>query len=199
MTAKQALDGYAKLQKDVQRWNDEVLGRGIVKTKVKVSKDLIEVETTQFDPDPASRAVRVAILGGETARTAIAVRDGRLFRVQGPNPRELLQKIGTHKSDMVKAPVLAATLASHGDAEGLAYFDVLTLVNASFKGVKDPTGKQVAAMLSAVPGLTELRAPMAFIVRGGATKGIDFQIPFQTFVNVAQVVRPFVGKMGAGP
>ena len=199
VTPKRALDGYAAMLNHVQGWNDEVVGRGIVKTKVKRSKDVIEIETTKFESDPTERAVRVALYGGDTIRSAVAVRDGRLFQVQGANPRELLRQIGAQKSDMAKAPILTATLARHRGAEGLAYFDFLSLFTATTRGVRYPAAKQVIAMMGAVPGLTELRAPLVLTLRGGATTGIDVQIPFQAFVNVAQVVRPFMGLMGAQP
>jgi hypothetical protein len=199
VTPKRALDGYAAMLNDVQPWNNELLGRGKTTTKVKRSKDLIEVETTQSEAEPAARAVRVSLLGGDTVRNAVTVRDGRLVQVQGPNPRELLEQLGARKGDVSKAPILASTLTRYKEAEGLFYFDFMSLFSSALKGVQDPTGKQLGAMMGAVPGLVDLRAPLVVTLRGGATTGVDVQIPFQSLANVAHVVSPFVGKMGAAP
>ena len=197
VTPKRALDGYAALLNDMQPWSEETLGVGSEKTKVRRSKDLIEFETTSSVSDPTGRAARQALLGGDVAHNAVMVRDGRLVHVQAQDPRALLKQVGSHATDLDKAPILASTLTRHKNAEGLVYFDFISLLSSTTKGIQDPSAKQLGAMLGAVPGLTELRAPVVVTLRGGATTGFDLQFPFESLANVARVVRPFVGKMGA--
>ena len=90
-------------------------------------------------------------------------------------------------------------MARYKDAEGLFVFDFVSLLSTTSKAAAEPTMKQLAAMMGAVPGLTELRAPLVVAFHGGATSGVDVQIPFESLANAARVVRPFIGKMGASP
>jgi hypothetical protein len=198
VTPARALDGYAQAFKSSQAWNDEVMGKKKSRVTVKRSKDLVEIEVYAPSPDPRSRAMEKAMWGGDLQKHAVVARDGRLLVAQGRVPREILQRWG-QPAKAGGAPIFENVAGRTRGAELLMFMDLMSVVGAVSKAAEDPSVKQVGAMLNAVPGLSELRAPMVLAMWGGKTTAFDLQFPYQTLANVAQVVRPFMGMMGGPP
>jgi hypothetical protein len=198
VTPARALDGYADAFKSTQAWNNEVMGSKKSRVTVKKSKDVVEIEVLAPNPDPRSRAMQKAMWGGDLQKYALAVRDGRLLVAQGAKPREVLQR-WDQPAKAGAAPIFDGVSGRTRGAEVLLYLDLMSFVGAVSKAAEDPSVKQVGAMMNAVPGLSELRAPLVMSMWGGKTTAFDFQFPFQTLANVAQVVRPFMGMMGGPP
>jgi hypothetical protein len=48
-------------------------------------------------------------------------------------------------------------------------------------------------MLSALPGMAQLRLPLVAHYRGGDALTAELRIPLSTLTNAANVVRPFIG------
>jgi hypothetical protein len=64
---------------------------------------------------------------------------------------------------------------------------------------KELPGSQMATVVAALPGMTELRAPFWFMARGGASLTGDFRISLGSLENVAKVVRGMLSAAGAKP
>jgi hypothetical protein len=200
VTAARALDNYAALMQGSQAWQDEILGNKKSKTKIKRSKDVLEVEMTVPNPDPAGRAVQRAMWGGDVQRYAMTVKDGRLVQAQGPKPLDILAKWKAAPAAAPgAAPIFTAALDRTKGADVLVFIDLVSFFSSIGKNAQEPQMKQLGAMMGAVPGLNDLKAPLVLAVWGGKTTAIDLQLPYQSLANVAQVVRPFVGMMGGQP
>jgi hypothetical protein len=196
-TPARALDSYAQAFKNSQAWNDELLGKKKTKVTVRRSKELVEIDVQTAGLDARSRALTQAMWGGDVQRYAIAVRDARLVQAQGAKPKEILRR--WDQPGRGAAPIFDGVASRTRGAEVLAFVDLMSMVGAGTKAADDPSVRQVGAMMNAVPGLAELRAPLVLAVWGGKTTAIDLQLPYQSLVNVAQVVRPFMGMMGGPP
>jgi hypothetical protein len=197
VTPERALTAYTGMIKEAQGWQDELIGKKS-KIKVKRSKDLLEVEMTMPQADPATRAMQQAMWGGDTQRYVVTVRDGRVVQAVGSKPRELLES-WSKAAPAGNAPIFAGATARTRGAEILFFADPVAFFGAMVKGAQDPSVKQAGAMMNAVPGLATLQAPVVFAVWGGKTTAFELQLPFQSLANVAQVVRPFMGMMGGPP
>jgi hypothetical protein len=149
------------------------------------------------NPEPAARAMQRAMWVGDTQKYVLAVRDGRVVQAQGLKPREVLARWSAG-GGAGTTPIFASAAARTRGADVLIYSDLVALIAAGAKSADDPSVKQVGAMVNAVPGLTELKAPLVIALWGGKTSALELQLPIQTLTNVAQVVRPFMGMMGAG-
>jgi hypothetical protein len=117
---------------------------------------------------------------------------------QGPRPREILQR-WDQPAKAGAAPIFESVAGRTRGAELLLFIDLMSIVGAVSQAAEDPSVKQVGAMMNAVPGLSQLRAPVVMALWGGKTTAFDLQFPYQTLANVAQVVRPFMGMMGGPP
>jgi hypothetical protein len=193
----QALASYAAALKGTQAWQDEVLGKKKSKVTIKPSKDIIDVEVSLTYPDQKSRELQRVMWGGDTQKFSMQARDGRLWLAQGAKPRELLRTAG--EPGKGTAPIFTSVAARTKGAEALFFMDLMALVSSFSKTADDPSVKQLGAMTGAVPGLSELRAPLVFALWAGKTTAFDVQFPYQSFANVATVVRPFMGAMGGPP
>jgi hypothetical protein len=119
-------------------------------------------------------------------------------QAQGSRPREILQR-WDQPAKAGAAPIFENVAGRTKGAEVLVFVDLMSFLNAVGKAADDPSVKQVGAMMNAVPGLSELRAPLVVAMWGGKTTAVDLQLPYQTLANLAQVVRPFMGMMGGPP
>jgi hypothetical protein len=196
VTPDRALGAYTAMMKDMQGWQDELLGPKKSKIKFKRSKDLLEMEISMSNPDPATRAMQRAMWGGDSQKYVLAIRDGRVVQAQGIKPREVLERWGTGTAAV--PPIFASTLARTKGAEVLIYSDLVALIASGIKAAQEPSLKQAGAMMGAVPGLADLKAPLVIALWGGKTTALELHFPIQTLTNIAQVVRPFMGMMGAG-
>ena len=201
--ASRALDRYVAFLQSSNVWEAEIDGRKPKSLKVKRTGKVVEIEKTVEGRDPQAMAIVKAIIGGEVARTALTVKDGRVVLAVGAKPREILDRYGKQQPTATTAPILTRTLLDTAGADFLGLVDVASVLTSIY-GKVQMTGKDLGNMtltgiVAAVPGLADLRVPVVLLGRGGKVPAIEFQVPFGSLQNLARVVSPFMGQMGAAP
>ena len=68
-----------------------------------------------------------------------------------------------------------------------------------FEATTDPKLHEALVMLRAIHGFDELHAPVGLTARTGARAAYELHLPFETLRNVAGLMRPYMGVMGATP
>jgi hypothetical protein len=181
-------------------WEAELDGRKPTPLKVKRTGKVVETEKPLAAKDARVLSMVKAVLGGSVVHTAMTVKNGRVVFAIGRNPRELLDRYGKGPGlTGDAAPILKRTLLDTAGAHFLGAFDVASLLGKGLAQSGEPMGQQFGAMMAAVPGLAELRAPLVLSGSGGKAPAIEFQVPFGSLQNVARVVSAFMGQMGASP
>jgi hypothetical protein len=193
---KGALDAALALLKGQQAWEAELFGVKPGPAKIKRTGSLIEMEKPIENRDKLGRALAKAMAGGETVRSAITVKDGRLLHATGREPRKALGRYGATSSGH-SAPLVEAALARAKGAELFVALDVVGLGLGMLSKNRDIPGSQLAALATAVPGVLEMKAPFVMSLRGGASLVGDFRIPLGSLDNVAKVVRGMLGPVPA--
>jgi hypothetical protein len=198
--AARALDRYLAFLQSSNAWDAEVDGHKPKPLKVKRAGKVVEIEKAIEARDPQVMAVMKSILGGDVARSALTVKDGRVVLAVGAKPRELLDRYGRQQAPMkTAAPIVARTLLDTASANGVGLGDVMAILSKVAANSKELAGQPLVGMMAAVPGLADMHAPVVLTSRGGAVPAIEFQVPFATLQNVARVVSAFMGQMGAMP
>jgi hypothetical protein len=193
----EVLDRYAKFMTTLYRWGDELTGERTGKLKVRRRGDVLEIEEPIMQTqNPSARALAIFASGGEHRHHLLIVRDNRLLMVQGPDARARLADFGKNAPPPATAPIRAATLSRTAGADGIVLLDFISMVVRVAQQANDPTTNQLKLMFAAVPGLANLRAPLAMIVRSGPKLTIELQAPYGSLENTANVARPFMGVMG---
>jgi hypothetical protein len=201
--ASRAVDRYVAFLQSSNLWEAEIDGRKAKPVKVKRAGKVVEIEKTVEGKDPQAMAVLKALMGGDVARTALTVKDGRVVLAVGTKPREILDHYGKQQPIDTAAPILARTLLDTAGADFLGLVDGASVLTSIY-GKMQMTGKDLGnmsltGMLAAVPGLADLRVPVVLSGRGGKAPAIEFQVPFGSLQNVARVVSAFMGQMGVAP
>jgi hypothetical protein len=192
------LDQYLAFLRTASSWNGGMTGRAASPPRAQRHGAVLEVEEPLSDGVRLSSETRRQLLGGDTRRPAATVSGGALVTAQAAQPRELLASLtGPHPA--AAAPALLAMALQR--SSGAHAFCVLGLPSAIMKltaGSTDPSLRQAHRMMLAVPGLSELRAPLFAAVR--ADRGLDLEVavPAESLENVGHVLRPFMGVMGGG-
>jgi hypothetical protein len=189
---KAAMDAAIALLTSQNAWEAELEGRKATPLKIKRKKDSVEVEKKIQNADPTARAVAKAMAGGDTIKTVIAVKSGRLVQGTGQKAADLVKGYGP-VADSKNAPLVAATLAGSKGTEGVASVDVVAVVLKLFGKAKDLPGAQVATMAAALPGVAEMQAPFVFGLQTGAMLTADFRIPLGSLDNIGKVVQSVLG------
>ncbi len=196
--AKAELDAAVALVKAQQAWEAEIYGQKLSPLKIKRTGGVAEIEKKIENRDKTARDLAKALAGGDTVRTALTVKDGRLLQATGREARKTLAGYGASGSGK-GAPLVAAALARTQGAEGMASVDVVSMVLRVLGKAKDLPGSQMVAVAAALPGMAGMKAPFLFTLRGGPSLTGDFRIPLGSLENVAKVVRGMFGPAGAGP
>ena len=161
---------------------------------------MVEIEKAIERKNPQATALLKAIMGGDAVQTALTVKDRRVVLAMGPKPREILDRYGKPQESMkTAAPILARSLLDTAGADYLGLVDVVSVLGKVLANSKELGGSTLAAMMTAVPGLADLRAPMVLNGHGGSVAAIEIQVPFGSLQNIARVVSAFMGQMGAPP
>jgi hypothetical protein len=197
-SAKAELDAAVALVKAQQAWEAEIYGQKLSPLKIKRMGGVVEIEKKIENRDKTARDLAKALAGGDTVRTALTVKDGRLLQATGREARKTLAGYGASGSGK-GAPLVAAALARTQGAEGMASVDVVSMVLRVLGKAKDLPGSQMVAVAAALPGMAEMKAPFLFTLRGGPSLTGDFRIPLGSLESVAKVVRGMFGPAGAGP
>jgi hypothetical protein len=148
-----------------------------------------------------------AFMGGDSMKYAAAVRDGTLVQFQGAAPRARLAAWTLHPTAAVptaarpeaRSEVMEQALARVRGYAAMALFDPLLPLFKVFEHAADPQSRQLAIMLGALPGLSTTRTPLMVAAPAGPNLAGELHIPVVTFDNIAKLIRPFVGIMGAAP
>ncbi len=189
-----ALERYVAFVEASNAWGAEMEGRKPVAIKIKRSRGLIELETPVQNRD--ARAVLKTLFGGEVIKSAVTVKKGHLVQAIGRTPRDVLATYGK-PSKVGPGPIVTAALAEAQGAESAGVVDVASLVMRLLGAGEDPMVRQAALSVSLIPGVSELRVPLALDVRGGSLLSVDLRAPLGSLENIAKVVRAFMGGMGA--
>ncbi|HLK88430.1 MAG TPA: hypothetical protein VKZ18_00970 [Polyangia bacterium] len=199
---REVLERYVDLTRALHGWMAPLGGVAQPPPVIERHGEAVEIDEPQApDRDRIAEAARRSALGGDdTRRTAVMVKDGRLLTAQGRHPRDLLAAFARAPATATprSGGELAAALAHTTRANDVLLFD-LPAIFMTIAGSDDPSLRQIRHLIAAVPGLAELRAPLALTLSGGAD-GIELALsaPTATLENVARLVRPFMGTMG-GP
>ncbi len=198
--AAQALDRYVAFLQSSNLWEAEIDGRKPTPLKVKRRGKVVEIEKAIERKNPQATALLKAIMGGDAVQTALTVKDRRVVLAMGPKPREILDRYGKPQESMkTAAPILARSLLDTAGADYLGLVDVVSVLGKVLANSKELGGSTLGAMMTAVPGLADLRAPMVLNGHGGSVAAIEIQVPFGSLQNIARVVSAFMGQMGAPP
>lgn len=194
---KAVLDAYVAVMQAVPGWQSEFLGIELVKPKIKRSATVVEIDQKVVAVDPKQRKLMTALMGGDFQKIAVQVKDGRLVYTSGPNARALLDTVKTAGEHASLSPTQATALSRTKGYDAAMQIDLAQFLIGIFDKSASPDMQPAMAMLNAVPGIRDLEMPLVFAVQSGAAQAFEFQIPFSSLQNVAKIVRPFVGMMGA--
>jgi hypothetical protein len=198
--AARALDRYLAFLRSSNVWNAEIEGYKPKPLKVRRTGKIVETEKAIETRDPQVMAVMKSILGGDVARSALTVKDGRVVLAVGAKPRELLDRYGKQQVPMkTAAPIVARTLLDTASANSMGTVDVMSILSKVLANSKELAGQPLGGMMASVPGLADLHTPVVLSSRGGTVPAIELQVPFGSLQNVARVVSAFMGQMGATP
>lgn len=193
--AKKVLDAAVALLSAQNAWEAELEGRKAAPFKIKRGKDGIEVEKKIASIDPTARAVAKAMAGGDSVKSFLAVKAGRLVQATGLKARQAVAGYGA-PAEIKDAPIVAAALAGSKGMEGVASVDVVAFLLKLLGKSKELPGNQMATMAASLPGVATLEAPFLFEVRTGDALTADFRIPLGSLDNIGKVVQ---GVLGGAP
>jgi hypothetical protein len=198
--ASHALAGYLAFLESSNAWEAEIDGRRPTPLKVKHKGKVVEIEKAIERNDPQATALMKTIMGGGAMHTALTVKDRHVVLAVGPKPREILDRYGKpHESMKVAAPILARSLVDTAGADFMGLLDVVSVLGKVLANSKESGGSTFGGMMAAVPGLSDLRAPVVLDGHGGSVAAMEIQVPFGSLQNIARVVSAFMGQMGATP
>jgi hypothetical protein len=199
------LDRYAAVIKSSHAWSMELVPRGPGAPRIRRARDVLEIEEPlgSADDDAATRAMRKIAFGGDTRRSAVTVKGGRLIVTQGPTARDLLPAVardaaaaGAAASAPASAPILTDMLARTKGSDAIFFVDLVSALVRIAEAATDPSVRQVGVMLAAVPGLATLRMPLVLSMRSNGAVAYELTLPRASVENAVRVIRPFMGTMG---
>jgi hypothetical protein len=170
------------------------------RVKLRRSRDVLELEAPQEvvpGETETARAFRRALWGGDSLSSAATVRGPSLVIAHGNHPGEVLASFGRAPSPTGAAPRIAEELERSRGADAIFYADPFVFLTALNKPSDNPLLRQVGLMFSAIPGLTDVRLPVVLTVRSGERLSFELSLPAKSLANLAAVVKPFMGEMGA--
>jgi hypothetical protein len=194
---KLAVDGAVALLTAQNAWEAELEGRKAAPLKIKRKKDTVEVAKKLQNADATTLAMAKALAGGDTVKTVIAVKSGRLVQGTGSEAADFVLHYGA-VAKVEHAPIVSATLASTKGMEGVASVDVIAVLMRLFGKNKNLPGNQMASMAGSLPGVSEMKAPFVFDLRTGEALIGEFRIPLATLDSTGKVVQGLLGGPGAG-
>jgi hypothetical protein len=195
---KHAVDAAVAVLASQNAWEAELEGRKATALKIKRKKDVVEVEKKIETSDPTARAMAKAMAGGDTVKSVVAVKAGRLVQATGRSAREFVSSYGD-SAGLKNAPLVAAALASTKGMEGVASLDVVAILLRLFGRMKELPVAQAATVAGSLPGVTEMKAPFLFSLQTGAALSGEFRIPLGSLDNIGKVLQGILGAGGAAP
>lgn len=196
--AARVLDLYLAFMRTASSWNAGMTGRAGPPPRAQRRGAVLDVEEHLPDNLRLSSEARRQLLGGDTRRTAATVSGGALITAQAAQPRELLAALTGPRPAAAAPALLATALQRTSGAHGFFFLDAPSAIMKLTAGSTDPSLRQAHRMLLAVPGLSELRAPLFLALRTSDGLDLEIAVPAESLENVGHVLRPFMGVMGGG-
>jgi hypothetical protein len=168
-------------------------------TKIKTAGGIMEIDTGHT-PTPRELEGFRQILGGEARYSAATVRGDALFvatAVNAADARAVLASASAPPPSVAAA--IAAADARARTADGIVYVDWAVLLLQMMSAVTAPEIHDVALMLRAIPGMTELRLPVELTATTGPSAVYELRVPGTAFESLARLARPYLGTMGKPP
>lgn len=191
---KKALADYLSFIETSNAWGAEMEGRKPVAMKVKRSGSQADLETQVQSHDANARAAMKALFGGEAIKSTVVVKNGHLVQAMGRTPHEVLATYG--KPAKGAGHIVSGALTEAEGAELVGVMDLASMALRFIGASQEPTLRQAASATALIPGLADLRVPLAVNVRGGSMMSVELRAPLGSLDNVAKVVRGFMGAMG---
>jgi hypothetical protein len=195
VSPKKALDDYLAFNQASEAWAAELEGRRPVAIKVNRSGQQVDLETHVDSHDANARALMKGLFGGEVIKSTVAVKKGHLVHALGRTPHDVLASYG--KPAKGTGSVVSGALSEAQGADVTGVVDVASLALRFIGASEDSSTRQAAAAAALIPGLADLRVPIAVSLRGGSMLSVELRAPLGSLENVAKVVRGFMGTMGA--
>lgn len=195
---KAALDAVVAVAQAQTAWEGELEGRKASAPKIKRSGDVVEIERKIENRDATAREVAKWMAGGNVARSAVTVKDGYLVQAVGHDARKSLERYGSGDGGKA-APLVTEALSRGKGDEGVASIDAISIALRILSQNKGNAGGPAAMIAMATQGISDLKAPFVFALRGGNSLSADFRIPLGSLQSIAKVVSGFMGAAGAGP
>jgi hypothetical protein len=89
-------------------------------------------------------------------------------------------------------------LAKSKGAEAMLSLDIVSLVLRTLGQGTGVPGAEIAMAAQIVPGLSEMKAPFLFALRGGNSLTGELRLPLGSLENIAKVVRGMLGPATSG-
>ncbi len=186
------------LASDTSAWLRELGAVGLAAPKLRLVGDVIAIEqNTDIPGESASvRARRHERLGGAIQRSVFMARAADGLYAWAPDRQTAVTALAPPTSG---APSLAtaAVLAQAEGADVVVLMDAVSVTKDLLEVLPDPRIHQASVMLSGIRGLAELHLPLGLTVRTGDRAAFELQLPLESLRNIADVVRPYMGVMGA--
>jgi hypothetical protein len=193
---------YAAYARDATAMIKELGIAGPPAPKIKVARDVLEVEQDTDVPGEAGpvRARRHELLGGVIRHTVLMTRPAEGLVAWAPDRAAATAALAARAAPAPPpSAALAAVLARAEGADLALALDLVSLLKGVFEATTDPKLHAALVMLRAIHGFDELHAPVGLTSRTGARAAYELHLPFETLRNVAGLMRPYMGVMGATP
>ena len=192
------LDLYLAFLRTAGAWNAGLAAGPTAPPRFQRHDGVLEVEEHLADDPRLPHETRRQLLGGDTRRTAATVSGGALITAQAAQPRALLASLTGPRAAAMPPPLLAAALERTAGAHGFFFLDLPSAIMELTAGSADPSFRQAHRMMLAVPGMSELRAPLIVALRANGALDLEIALPAESLENVGRVLHPFMGVMGGG-
>jgi hypothetical protein len=196
---RKVLARYGSLIETYAGWFAALTGQRPGPVKIRRARDVLEIDAPADvlpDENEMARAFRRAMWGGDSVPSAVAVRGRSLVVAHGGPPGQVLAGFGRRPAS-ARGPRITEELERTRGADAMLYADPFVIFAALTKPSDNPLLRQVGVMFSAIPGLTDVRAPIVFTARSGERLSFELAVPTTSLANLAAVVKPFMGEMGA--
>jgi hypothetical protein len=187
------------LARDTSAWLREIGMVGLSAPEVRLAGDAVEIDQdTDIQGEPAAvRARRHTQLGGAIRHTVLMAHAADGLYAWAPDRQTAAAALAHPAPGAPPSPAEAAVLAHAEGADVVVMLDAASMTKDFLGTLTDPRIRQGFVMLGGIRGVTELHLPLGLTLRTGDRAAFELQVPVESLRNVADVVRPYMGVMGA--
>ena len=193
---------YAAFDKDTAAWVRELGAPLPLAAKVRLTRDALEITQEMDVPgEPAAvRARRHELMGGAVRRSVMMVQPKSELYAWAPDRAAAAAAFAARAAPGAPpTPALAAVLTRAEGADVVVAFDLVPVMMSGLELTADARMRSALVMLNGVRGFADLHAPFGLTARLGARAAFELHFPLETLRNVADIMRPYMGVMGARP